>query len=74
MSAEIKKKLEQLKTNLVGIESILELHNSLTDRRLVNTEEVEETKLRIKYSREQMIDLAVRNKKILVSLEKEEMP
>jgi len=74
MNEDISRKLGQLKINISALGSLAEFYDGLMERRLINKEEVDETKLKIKYAKEQMMGLSLKNKKMLLSIEKEEMP
>lgn len=70
----INKILKQIKNNLTAVASVADFYDSLLDRRLVNDKEVEDVKLKMKYAKEQMLGHLLKNKKLLVSLEKKESP
>jgi len=74
MNEDISRKLGQLKINISALGLLAEFYDGLMERRLINKEEVDETKLKIKYAKEQMMGLSLKNKKMLLSIEKEEMP
>ena len=74
MKEEIAKKIRQLKTNFSAIDSLADLFDSIKERRLISEEEVEETRLKVKFAKKQLMEFALKNKKLLSSIEKEEMP
>ena len=74
MEQDVAKKLRQLKMNFSAIDSLADFYDSLMERRLINADEVEETKLKMKYAKEQLMELALKNKKLLLLMEKEERP
>ncbi len=66
MKQDIAKKLRQLKTNLSVVDSLVEFYDSIMERRLIKGKEVEETKLKMKYAKEQIMELDLKNKKLLL--------
>ena len=70
----MKSKLEQLKLNFEKLKAISELYGELMSREIANEKELEESKLRYEAMKNQALKILMHSKKIVGSIESEDIP